>query len=98
MLKKSFSLVIAVVMIIGMSTSVFASHSNASNEKNEWEIKLVEAAYNEIKGQIVKDYQELYKLDNFTYDFEARDDQNDEFFAINIYVDMTLTRHPSDRH
>lgn len=97
MLKKSFSLVIAVVMILGMSTSVFASHSkNASNEKNEWEIKLVEAAYNEIKGQIVKDYQELYKLDNFTYDFEARDDQNDEFFAINIYVDMTLTRHPSD--
>ncbi|WP_334076750.1 amidase domain-containing protein [Paenibacillus sanfengchensis] len=96
MLKKLLPMVIAVVMVLGMSTSVIASKLNTSDQSNIFETKFVEMAYNEIKEQILTDYQKFYKVDNFDYDFELRSDNEYKYFDINIYVDMALTRHPSD--
>ncbi|KHL91583.1 hypothetical protein QW71_33730 [Paenibacillus sp. IHB B 3415] len=96
MFKRVIPLMFVFAMIFGMSTSVFANEQNSSENSNVLEIKSIEQAYNEIKGQIVKDYQSLYKMDNFTYEYDARVEPENKYYDINIYVDMTLTRHPSD--
>lgn len=93
MSKKALSVAIAIVLVLGMSTSVFADPLNSPQGSSAFETKVVELAYNEIKSQILNDYQGLYKMDNFTYDVKARDNQ---YWDINVYVDMTLTRHPSE--
>lgn len=46
--------------------------------------------------QIIKDYSELYDLDNFSYEYTLRNENNIVYIDMDIYVDMTLTRHPSE--
>ncbi|WP_151736887.1 amidase domain-containing protein [Paenibacillus tengchongensis] len=96
MFKRVASLLFAVIMVFSMSASVFASEQKFSEDSAALELKSIEAAYDDIKEQIVEDYQSLYQLDHFTYDYDARVEQETKYYDINIYVDMALTRHPSD--
>lgn len=93
MLKKCLSVAITMVMILGLNTSVFASENNHAKSPDA---SIVEKAFHEIKEQIIQDYEKLYKLDDFTYDYTAREVDHTKFIDINIYVDMTLTRHPQE--
>jgi len=49
-----------------------------------------------IKKQLVDRYGELYKLNNFDYDYTVREEDAVRYVDMNIYADMTLMRHPSD--
>lgn len=93
MLKKCLSVAITMVMILGLSSGVFAS---TTSDVNTSESKIVEKAFLEIKEQIIQDYEKLYKLDHFTYDYKTREVNHTQFIDINIYADMTLTRHPQE--
>lgn len=95
MFKKVFAVVISFVLVLGISPTIFADESNHIDKSNA-EMNLVDIAYNDIKDQIINDYGQLYKLDNFSYDFATRQEQGQQYFDIDIYVDMTLTRHPAE--
>lgn len=98
--RKMVSMFMASVICLGLHTSAFAnenalSESVSSGSSISLETQTAKAAFLDIKEQIIKDYGELYKLDDFSYDYKVRDDQGKKYLDINVYVDMTLTRHPS---
>lgn len=98
--KKMVSVFMASVICLGLQTSVFAnenvsSESLDSSFSSSLETQAAETAFLDIKDQIIKDYGELYELDDFSYDYKVRDNQGKKYLDINVYVDMTLTRHPS---
>ena len=70
--------------------------SSTSNTIISSEAKIAECAFFDIKDQIIHDYSQLYKLDDFSYDYTLRDEIGKKYLDINVYVDMTLTRHPSE--
>lgn len=98
--RKMVSMFMASVICLGLHTSAFAnenalSESVSSGSSISLETQTAKAAFLDIKEQIIKDYGELYKLDDFSYDYKVRDDHGKKYLDINVYVDMTLTRHPS---
>ena len=95
MFKKGFAVVLSFIIILGISPTIFAGESSHVDQSNV-ESSIVDIAYKDIRDQIMHDYDELYKLDNFTYEFTPREAQGQHFFDIDIFVDMTLTRHPAE--
>lgn len=98
--RKMVSMFMASVICLGLHTSAFAnenalSESVSSGSSISLETQTAKVAFLDIKEQIIKDYGELYTLDDFSYDYKVRDDQGKKYLDINVYVDMTLTRHPS---
>lgn len=98
--KKMGSVFMASVICLGLQTSVFANENVSSGSldssfSSSLETQAAETAFLDIKDQIIKDYGELYELDDFSYDYKVRDNQGKKYLDINVYVDMTLTRHPS---
>ena len=95
MFKKGFAVVLSFIIILGISPTIFAGESSHVDQSNV-ESSIVDIAYKDIRDQIMHDYDELYNLDNFTYEFTPREAQGQHFFDIDIFVDMTLTRHPAE--
>lgn len=98
--RKMVPIFMASIICLGLHTSAFAnenalSESVSSGSSNSLETQTAKAAFSDIKEQIIKDYGELYALDDFSYDYKVRNDQGKKYLDINVYVDMTLTRHPS---
>lgn len=98
--RKMVPIFMASIICLGLHTSAFAnenalSESVSSGSSNSLETQTAKAAFSDIKEQIIKDYGELYTLDDFSYDYKVRNDQGKKYLDINVYVDMTLTRHPS---
>ena len=91
MFKRLSAIAMSALLAVGVVTPVLAAESTITNKD-----LVVEKAYEEIKQQIIDDYCELYDLDNFDYDYELKENDGKEYAAIDVYVDMTLTRHPSD--
>ena len=99
--KQICSFALVGVACLGLSTHVFADQkvadeSSISNIIISSEAKIAESAFFDIKDQIIHDYSQLYKLDDFSYDYTLRDEIGKKYLDINVYVDMTLTRHPSE--
>ena len=95
--KRACSLILSGIVCFGLPTSVFADEMFPSGLTiNSLETEVAENAFYDIKEQIIDDYSKLYKLDDFSYDYTYRDDGNKKYLDINVYVNMTLTRHPSE--
>lgn len=99
--KQICSFALVGVACLGLSTHVFADQkvadeSSISNIIISSEAKIAESAFFDIKDQIIHDYSQLYKLDDFSYDYTLREEIGKKYLDINVYVDMTLTRHPSE--
>ena len=99
--KKICPVVLAGVFCLGFPVNVFAdeifpSDSLAAGTTISSEVQIAESAFGDIKDQIIDDYSELYKLDDFSYDYTLRDEVDKKYLDINVYVDMTLIRHPSE--
>lgn len=89
--KFIISTAVAMVLTLGLATSVFAD----SFESNKF-IDEKQEIFKPIIEQIYSDYGELYDFENFefkTYNFAKGDDN---YIGIDVFVDMTLTRHPKD--
>lgn len=99
--RKICPMVLAGVFCLGFPVNasadeIFPSESSAVGTTISSEAQIAESAFYDIKDQIIDDYSELYKLDDFRYDYTLRDEMDKQYLDINVYVDMTLTRHPSE--
>lgn len=95
-MKRFLVLTIAAMLSIGTAATAFADEVIPSDTSIiSIEAEVAEDAFYEIKDQIIDDYSHLYKLDDFSYDYTVRDEDDKKYLDINVYVDMTLTRHPS---
>lgn len=100
-IKPICFLAFASVICLGFPENVFAdeivtSESLTAQTTISSEERIAERAFCDIKNQIIDDYSELYKLDDFSYDYTLRDEMDKKYLDINVYADMTLTRHPSE--
>ena len=95
MKKKLAGLTIALFLVLGLTAAITASdyHVNANDSRTVITYNL-DTIYNGLVVQIIEDFGHLYRLENFSYDFSERTEENVLYVDINIYVDMTLTRHP----
>lgn len=99
MFKKICFMVLAGIFCLGFPVAVFADETVSSESSiagTSLEAQTAERAFCDIKDQIIDDYSGLYKLDGFSYDYTLRDGMDKKYLDINVYVDMTLTRHPSE--
>lgn len=103
--KHLVFLSMTVVTISLGSTASFASEVVPSQEQTNIEqtqstedilAKEVSMFFDEIKGQIIQEYGTIYNLDNFSYEYKIRKENDKNYIDMDIYVDMTLTRHPSE--
>lgn len=99
--RKICPMVLAGVFCLGFPVNasadeIFPSEPSAVGTTISSEAQIAESAFYDIKDQIIDDYSELYKLDDFRYDYTLRDEMDKQYLDINVYVDMTLTRHPSE--
>lgn len=96
-MKRFLVLTIAAMLSIGTAATAFADEVIPSDTSIiSIEAEVAEDAFYEIKDQIIDDYSHLYKLDDFSYDYTVRDEDDKKYLDINVYVDMALTRHPSE--
>lgn len=99
--RKINSLLLASVVCLGFPMNVSAdeivpSASSHAETTASTEAQIAESAFCDIKNQIMNDYRALYQLDDFSYDYKLRNDMDKKYLDINVDVDMTLTRHPSE--
>lgn len=89
--KSIISTAIAIVLTLGFTNFAFADNFETNKFIDE-----KQKIFKPIIEQIYNDYGELYDFKNFefkTYNF-AKGDNN--YIGIDVFVDMTLTRHPED--
>lgn len=65
-------------------------------DNNGTETLGIEDIYQDVKEQIINDYSKIYKLDNFSYDYRIRKEDNKKYIDLDVNVDMTLTRPASE--
>jgi hypothetical protein len=99
MMKRIFLLTISLVFLslLSMTSGVFAALSiplGEDSKLSELEQSLTETAFNEIKQQIIADYEGLYKFDHFDYSYGVSNSNGEKYITIDVEVDMTLIRHP----
>ncbi|MCI8285493.1 MAG: hypothetical protein HFE90_09580 [Firmicutes bacterium] len=94
--KRLISVVLSTIMLFGATSSVYASQNDSVTMDNSilYEKIVAEKSFEKIKQELINDYDELYELNNFDYDYTCRDIDGEKYLAINVYTDMTLTRHP----
>lgn len=99
MFKRLFSLTMFIILLLSISIGAFAAESievGVDSKLSKIEQILADQAFNEIKDQIISDYDGLYKFDNFDYNSNITKIDDNKYITIDIYADMTLIRHPSD--
>ncbi len=92
MFKNKKILVITVLLFI-LTILVL---SKLGFQKDKTEEIFISKIYEEIKRDIIRQNNRLYKLENFRYDYEYENIGEKKGISFNIYADMILIQHPSD--
>jgi|GEM_PF-1319136 len=110
MKNKIVSLALVLMMLVGLSGKVFAkeageallvSQTIGSQDIMNTSVSLsdgqAQVIFDKLKDRILNEYGEAYSLTNFKGEFNnERTEAGTVLIDVNIYTDMTLTRHPSD--
>lgn len=94
-MKKIIILVISLIMI--MTSSISALEMSGIEENNYISISnsVYDKIFEEIRDIVLYKYGDLYSFDNFSYEIEnERIDGDDILVDIDIFTEMTLTKHP----
>lgn len=89
-MNKKLRLVTILSLVLVM---IFTTVQAISADKIERREKI---DFSPIVNQIINDYEDLYKLENFEFETFSFKYNNEDYTGINVYVDMTLIKHPQD--
>ncbi|BCJ94207.1 hypothetical protein acsn021_17760 [Anaerocolumna cellulosilytica] len=110
MKNKIVSVALVLMMLVGLSGKVFAKEVGATllvpqsislqdivNSSTCLTDGQAQVIFDKLKERILNEYSESYNLTNFKGEFSnERTEDGSVIVDVNIYTDMTLTRHPSD--
>jgi len=110
MRNKILSLAVVLIMLMTLSLNVSAQETYDSSSQPKVELskyikntsksltnKQAQVIFGDIKKQLLFEYGDIYSFHNFSGEFEnERIEDGSTLIDVNIYADMTLTRHPSD--
>lgn len=89
-MNKKLRLVTILSLVLVMIFTTVQAISADKIERRE------EIDFSPIVNQIINDYEDLYKLENFEFETFSFKYNNEDYTGINVYVDMTLIKHPED--
>lgn len=89
-MNKKLRFVTILSLVFVMIFTTVQAISTHEIEKRE------EIDFSPIVNQIINDYKDLYKLENFEIETFPFKRNNEDYTGINVYVDMTLIKHPEE--
>lgn len=102
-MKKIAAFVLVIVLLLAFTLIVSASSSYTSCDVSDASVafNLLNAQdkqiiYAPLVQQILDDYSEFYRFENFEFRTHAFEKDGESYLAIDVIVDMTLTQNPVD--
>ena len=102
-MKKIAAFVLVIVLLLAFTLIVSASSSYTSCDVSDASVafNLLNAQdkqiiYAPLVQQILDDYSEFYRFENFEFRTHAFEKDGESYLAIDVIVDMTLTQNPID--
>ena len=99
-MKKIAAFVLVIVLLLAFTLIVSASSSYTSRDVSATfdllDTQDKQIIYAPLVQQILDDYSEFYRFENFEFRTHAFEKDGESYLAIDVIVDMTLTQNPVD--